>query len=239
MATVVGRGPISLIACVSLVVAMLLAGLDAALAYVGAAEEPAIAASLSLSSLAAVVTLEALGRSPMDMFGRSRSSRVLALAVGGSMLILVGMCFAVRMPADSRSIMLLLPGAFFEELLFRGVPLLVLIRRNQAMPVTVGGVVVASIVFAMLHPSQHVGTYVDTFVFSLLAFCIALVARSLWPAVAFHVVANIAATSVASPLNGSDERGLLFVFVDFGLFVGTWIVTSAMYKIVHRRRVSP
>src|SRR5579859_3074548 len=139
----------------------------------------------------------------MDMFGASDVSRRLALIVGGLMLALVGLRGAVPMPADMGSKLLLGPAAFFEEVLFRGAPLLLLMRGGLSKAAKIGGVVVASIAFTVLHPVQHLVMYIDTFVFSLLAFAMSLVIGSVWPAVAFHVVANLTATSVASPLYDS------------------------------------
>jgi hypothetical protein len=64
----------------------------------------------------------------------------------------------------------------------------------------------------------------------------AFVSRSLWPSVAFHLLANVAATTVAAPLYWSEARGL-FVLIDFGVFLIIWLLALAVAGIVRRKRV--
>lgn len=229
------RYPVTMIVFSTSAICTLLAIIDAILVPIGVPEESVIALSVSLTALLTVASLEGFGCYPMEVFGRSQGEKLLALIAGSLMLVIVGGCVAGLTTPDLRAKLLLGPGAYFEELLFRGVPILLLARGGHSTRAKVGGAIVASIIFSIMHPSAHVVMYLDMVVFSLLAFWMAFASRSLWPAVAFHLLANFAAITVASPLYGSDTRGL-FVLVDFALFLIVWLLALAAAGIIRRKQ---
>lgn len=182
---------------------------------VGASQEFANSASLAVTAAIATAAVRAGGLPPSTMFGRTRIVRWLGIASGVLAVVLVAGLVGRDLSEEQLRTLLLGPSAFFEETLFRGIPFLILISGEKpCRVVSVVGAFLASIVFALLHPSPHIALYFDAFIFSMLSFCMLAATRSIWPPIAFHLVANVAVVNFPATLNG--DANIFIVILDAG-----------------------
>lgn len=84
-------------------------------------------------------------------------------------------------------------GVLLEEFIFRGVPLVFLLRAQDSPVMLWAIVVISSLTFTALHYSPLQIMYLDRFVFSCLAMLLAAKFDSLWPPLLYHALANVAA----------------------------------------------
>ncbi|KHL04955.1 hypothetical protein LK10_02965 [Sinomonas humi] len=179
----------------------------------GASEELANSAALAVTTAITSVVVRIGGLFAPQLFGRTQFVRRLGIASVLASLILVAGSIGAGLAEEKLRALLLVPSALFEELLFRGLPFLILTSgRKLRRPVLVAGVVLTSFVFALLHPSPHISVFFDAFVFSLLAFGMLLATHSIWPAVAFHIVANATVATFPDAIFGGEARISTVIF---------------------------
>lgn len=228
---------------VALVLALLgivaLMGASHAVASVmGASEELANSVALAVTAAITPVVVRILAVFPSQLFGRTQFVRRLGIASVLASLIVVAGSIGAGLAEEKLRALLLVPSALFEELLFRGLPFLILNSgRKLRRPVLVAGVVLTSFVFALLHPSPHASVFFDAFVFSLLAFGTLAATHSIWPAIAFHVVANVTVAAFPDAIFGGEARISTVIF-DAVLGVLILAILALWLKRANRKEVS-
>jgi membrane protease YdiL (CAAX protease family) len=118
-------------------------------------------------------------------------------------------------------------GVLLEEFIFRGVPLIFLLR-TQDSPLTLWTImVISSLTFTALHYSPLQIMYLDRFVFSCLALLVAVKFNSLWPPVLYHALANIVATASEAVLY-NHAYAWVYIPLDVVLCAGVYLFCSRM-----------
>lgn len=112
-----------------------------------------------------------------------------------------------------------------EELIFRGLPLALLPGVKSSLKSWMAVGLVSSLTFAALHFSTLPIMYVDRFVFACLALVLAFKFESLWPAVLYHVLANIAAL-VTADLMYLPGYAWLYIPLDITIFAMVFLFCS-------------
>jgi hypothetical protein len=203
----------------------------------GASEERANSAALAVTAMITTAVLRIGGIFPSQLFGHTQFVRRLGIASVLVSLILVAGSIWTDLAEENLRTLLLVPSALFEELLFRGLPFLILIwGRRLRRPVLVAGVVLTSSVFALLHPSPNISVFVDAFVLSLLAFGMLVATHSIWPAIAFHIVANVTVATFPDARLGSETRISTVIF-DAGLGLLILAILALWLRRAKRKEV--
>ena len=146
----------------------------------------------------------------------------LAVAAAGLVVLMLltaatgrGYLAAVTAPAS----------LLLEELIFRGLPLALLLRAQDSAKTRWAVVIISSLTFAVLHFSVIPVMYLDRFVFACMALCLAFKFNSLWPAVLYHTVANIAALATSDFLY-RPEYAWLYIPLDILIFAAVFLFCS-------------
>lgn len=112
-----------------------------------------------------------------------------------------------------------------EELIFRGLPLALLLGVKSSLKGRMAVVLVSSLTFAALHFSTLSIMYVDRFVFACLALALAFKFESLWPAVLYHALANITAL-VTADLMYHPGYAWVYIPLDITIFAMVFLFCS-------------
>jgi membrane protease YdiL (CAAX protease family) len=116
-------------------------------------------------------------------------------------------------------------SVMLEELVFRGLPLALLLGMKTSLKGRMGVVLVSSLTFAALHFSTLPIMYVDRFIFACLALLLAFKFESLWPAVLYHALANIAALVTADQMY-RQGYAWLYIPLDITIFAVVFLFCS-------------
>lgn len=153
----------------------------------------------------------------------------------------------IRLPASRTAVLAQFAAGLSEEIMFRGAALYALVRvwghRKQGM---IGGVVLTSLLFAVLH-IMHVFAYgvplslvlilvVETWIVSIWWAALVLSGGSIWPAVMLHFVVNavVAVQGLAVPMIEPDTlvyQRLLWFSIPLGL-LGIGLLVRAPHRPV-------
>lgn len=146
------------------------------------------------------------------------------LAVTGGGLVVLALCTFKAggglLAAATAPVSILL-----EEFIFRGFPLAFLLQARDSAKAQWAVIFISSLTFAALHFSPYPVMYVDRFVFSCLAFFIAVKFDSVWPAVLYHTMANITALATAD-LFYRPEYAWLYILLDTLIFAAVFLFCS-------------
>ncbi|MFJ5955354.1 type II CAAX prenyl endopeptidase Rce1 family protein [Paenarthrobacter sp. NPDC092416] len=121
-----------------------------------------------------------------------------------------------------------------EEVIFRGLPLVLIYRMAASRTTQIGIAIVFSLTFASLHLSPLAVMYADRLLFAVLAVLLAVHFRSIWPAFLYHLLSNITATSIAAPLH-NDHQAWIYIPIDLAIFLLVFIMCS---RTITKRIVS-
>lgn len=210
----------------------------AAASVLAPSQELAGVASLAVTATIATIAVGVAGEGPFQLFGRTRIVRRLGIASGLVALVLVAGSAAMDLSEGELRTLLLVPAALFEEVLFRGVPFMILNSgRKPGVSIIFLGVVLTSTVFALLHPSPHLSVFFDAFMFSLLAFGMLAATHSIWPSIAFRIVANVTAVTFPTALFG-PEASISALILDAGLGVLILAILAFWLKRAMRKEAA-
>lgn len=189
-------------------------------------------------SIAAVVycrfSLNVFGVRGLAAEGDSQHAKscVVLVAIGAAMIFWLS-----TLRGSGTGLAIIAPGVIMmEEVIFRGLPLILLRRFRTSSAGRIGIAVVFSASFAALHVSPFVAMFADRFLFSLFALVLAIKSQSLWLSILYHLIANIVAMSVAAPFY-NESQAWLYIPIDLAIFglVFTVILSNEIKGTVSER----
>lgn len=124
-----------------------------------------------------------------------------------------------------------------EELIFRGLPLALLLGTENSLKGRGAVVFISSLTFSALHFSPLSVMYLDRFVFACLAVLLAIKFGSVWPAVLYHAFANIAAI-VTTDFLYRPGYAWLYIPLDIVIFAMVFLFCSQS-STRHTSRIRP
>ncbi|MDQ4502374.1 CPBP family intramembrane glutamic endopeptidase [Sinomonas sp. ASV322] len=186
--------------------------------------------SMGATALGLMLFSRLFAMQPARMLTTSYPTQIAAALALGAISVTATSFF--YLPIESVRLGLIgISAALFEEVIFRGLPLLIILRESCA-PLASGGIILlTSIAFSSLHPSLHPVMYVDRLVFSVLAFHLATATESVWPAVAYHLFSNSAAIALVYSFEDASEWAILIA--DLAIFVGIRTIVATSWVVAH------
>jgi membrane protease YdiL (CAAX protease family) len=187
-------------------------------------------AAIALSAARFKVNLLDAGQ-PMTIGGLLHAKRCAALVAGSTIAIV---WIGIQGGSDFLTAAAGPAAVLMEEVIFRGLPLVLIYGMAASRTTQIGITIVFSLTFASLHLSPLAVMYVDRFLFAVLAVLLAVHFRSIWPAFLYHLLSNITAASVAAPLH-NDHQAWMYIPIDLALFLLVFIMCS---RTITKRIVS-
>lgn len=197
---------------------------------------------LSIGLVGCTIAAVAYCRFSFNVFGvrglaaegdpQQAKSCLVLVAIGGAVILWLS-----TLRGSETGPAIIAPGVIMmEEVIFRGLPLILLSRLRTSSTGRVGIAVVFSTFFAVLHISPFVAMFADRFLFSVFALVLAIKSRSLWLSILYHLIANIVAMSVAAPFY-NESQAWLYIPIDLAIFglVFTMISSKENKGIVSER----